>query len=86
MKSKPAQETQDFFPKVRLTTKVAYISVEVPIKGRVSFNAKPRRTITVDVSYVTPQAHRIINVALHQEYSPSIVFLFSHGRKDLYHV
>jgi hypothetical protein len=39
-----------------------------------------------DVSYAAPQAHRIVNVALHQEYSLGIVFIFSHGRKDLYHV
>jgi hypothetical protein len=30
----------------------------------------------VDVSYATPQAHRIVNVALHQEYSSGIVFIF----------
>jgi hypothetical protein len=36
----------------------------------------------VDISYVAPQAHRIINVALHWEYSPSIVFIVSQGRKD----
>jgi hypothetical protein len=41
---------------------------------------------TVDVSYVAPQAYGIINVALHREYSPGIVFIFSHGRKYLYHV
>jgi hypothetical protein len=40
----------------------------------------------VDVSYGAPQAHGIINVALHREYSPGIIFIFSHGRKDLYHV
>jgi predicted nicotinamide N-methyase len=40
----------------------------------------------VDVSYAAPQAHKIINVALHWEYSPGIVFIFSQGRKDLYHV
>jgi hypothetical protein len=40
----------------------------------------------VDISYAAPQAHRIVNVALHQEYSPSIVFIFSQGRKDLYQV
>jgi predicted nicotinamide N-methyase len=40
----------------------------------------------VDVSYAAPQAHRIINVALHWEYSPGIVFIFSLGRKDLYRV
>jgi hypothetical protein len=40
----------------------------------------------VDVSYAAPQAHEIVNVALHQEYSPGIIFIFSYGRKDLYHV
>jgi hypothetical protein len=33
--------------------------------------------VTVDVSYVAPQAHGIINVALHREYSLVIVFIFS---------
>jgi hypothetical protein len=41
---------------------------------------------TIDVSYATPQAYGIINVTLHREYSPGIVFIFSHGRKYLYHV
>jgi hypothetical protein len=40
----------------------------------------------VDVSYEAPQAHGIVNVALHWEYSPGIIFIFSQGRKDLYHV
>jgi hypothetical protein len=40
----------------------------------------------VDVSYTAPQAHGIVNVALHWEYSPGIVFIFSQGRKDPYHV
>jgi predicted nicotinamide N-methyase len=40
----------------------------------------------VDVSYAAPQMHRIVNVALHHEYSPGIIFIFSHGRKYLYHV
>jgi hypothetical protein len=40
----------------------------------------------VDVSYAAPQAHRIINVALSRDYPPGIVFIFSQGRKDLYHV
>jgi hypothetical protein len=40
----------------------------------------------VDVSYVAPQAQEIMNVALYQEYSPGIVFIFSQGRKYLYHV
>jgi hypothetical protein len=40
----------------------------------------------VDVSYAALQAHEIVNVALHQEYSPGFVFIFSQWRKDLYHV
>jgi hypothetical protein len=40
----------------------------------------------VDDSYAAPQAHRIVNVKLHQEYSLGIIFIFSHGRKYLYHV
>jgi hypothetical protein len=40
----------------------------------------------VDVSYAAPQVHGIVNVALHWEYSPDIIFIFSEGRKDLYHV
>jgi hypothetical protein len=40
----------------------------------------------VDVSYVAPQEHIIVNVALHREYSLGIVFIFSQERKDLYHV
>jgi hypothetical protein len=39
----------------------------------------------VDISYEAPQAHGVINVALHQEYS-SGKFIFSQGKKDLYHV
>jgi superfamily II RNA helicase len=41
---------------------------------------------SVNVSYVAPEAHEIVNVAHHREYSPVIVFIFSQGRKDLYHV
>jgi hypothetical protein len=40
----------------------------------------------VDIWYAAPQAHGIVNVALHREYSLGIVFIFSQGRKDLYHV
>jgi hypothetical protein len=40
----------------------------------------------VDVSYVAPQAHKIVNVALHREYPLGIVFIFSQWRKYLYHV
>jgi hypothetical protein len=42
--------------------------------------------VVVDVSYAAPQAHGIVNVALHWEYSLGIVFTFSQGRKDLCHV
>jgi hypothetical protein len=40
----------------------------------------------VDVSYVALQVHEIVNVALHREYPSGIIFIFSQGRKDLYHV
>jgi hypothetical protein len=40
----------------------------------------------VDISYAAPQAHRIVNVALHREYFSGIVFIFSQGINDLYHV
>jgi hypothetical protein len=42
--------------------------------------------VTVDISYAAPQVHENVNVALHWEYSPGIKFIFSQGRKDLYHV
>jgi hypothetical protein len=44
-------------------------------------NLKFNLLCTVDVSYAAPQAHGINNVALHWEYSPGIVFIFSQGRK-----
>jgi hypothetical protein len=40
----------------------------------------------IDVSYAAPQAHGIINVALHPDYSLGIIFIFSQVWKDLYHV
>jgi hypothetical protein len=40
----------------------------------------------VDVSYVASQAHKIVNVAFHREYSPGIIFIFSQERKDIHHV
>jgi hypothetical protein len=40
----------------------------------------------VDICYAAPQAHRIVNVALHREYSLDIKFTVSQGRKCLYHV
>jgi hypothetical protein len=47
-----------------------------------------RRTVedAADVSYAALQAHGIVNVALHREYSLGIIFIFSQGRNDLYHV
>jgi hypothetical protein len=42
--------------------------------------------MVVDVLSVAPQAHGIVNVALYREYSPGIIFIFSQGRKDFYHV
>jgi hypothetical protein len=40
----------------------------------------------VNVSYVSPQAHGIINVALHWKYPTGIVFISSQGKHKLYHV
>jgi hypothetical protein len=40
----------------------------------------------VDIKYGALQAHGIVNVALHREYSLGIVFVFSQGKKDLYNV
>jgi hypothetical protein len=45
-----------------------------------------QRYTHVDVLYAAPQVHGIVIVALHREYSLDIVFIFSQGRKDLYHV
>jgi hypothetical protein len=42
--------------------------------------------VCVDVSSAAPQVHGIVNVALNWEYPLGIVFIFSHERKDLYHV
>jgi hypothetical protein len=43
-------------------------------------------TVDVDVLYAASQAHETVNAALHREYSPGIVFIFSLGRKYLFHV
>jgi hypothetical protein len=40
----------------------------------------------VDISNAAPQVHIIVNVALHWKYSLGIVFIFSQGRNNLYHV
>jgi ribonuclease HI len=49
-------------------------------------NCRDSRMAVVDVSYTAPQVHGIVNVALHLDYPPGIVFIFSQGRKDLHHV
>jgi hypothetical protein len=33
--------------------------------------------VLVDISYAAPQNHEIVNVALHREHSPGIIFIFS---------
>jgi hypothetical protein len=35
-----------------------------------------KKKLIVDVLYAAPQVHGIVNVALHWEYSPGIVFIF----------
>jgi hypothetical protein len=40
----------------------------------------------IDVLYAAPQAHEIVNITLHREYYPGIIFIISQGRKNLYHV
>jgi hypothetical protein len=47
---------------------------------------RKQEMVHVDVSYAAPQAHGIVNVALHCEYSPGIIFIFFQWRKDLYHM
>jgi hypothetical protein len=44
-----------------------------------NFLAKSTRCVkdAVEVSYVPPQAQKIVNVALHREYSLGIIFIFS---------
>jgi ribonuclease HI len=49
-------------------------------------NCRDSRMAAVDVSYIAPHVHGIANVALHRDYPPGIVFIFSQGRKDLHHV
>jgi hypothetical protein len=56
------------------------------LEGMIFFLVNGRNDLVVDVSYAARQAHRIINVALHREYSLGIVFIFSQGRKNVYHV
>jgi hypothetical protein len=49
------------------------------------FSQRIKKAI-VDISYAAPQVHKIVNVALHLEYFPGIIFIFSQGRNDFYHV
>jgi hypothetical protein len=48
---------------------------ESPKHGKPSFGELPQKFtfIVVDVSYAAPQVHRIVNIVLHCEYSPSII-------------
>jgi hypothetical protein len=63
------------------------VGVEEAAKASKFYGQKIYNTcVYVDISYAAPQAHGIVNVELHQKYSPGIVFIFSQGRKDLYHV
>jgi hypothetical protein len=74
-------------------TTVAPLSLSFPYKRRhlagdfspftISF---PFVKVSVDILYAAPQPHGTVNVALHREYSPGVVFIFSQGRKDLYHI
>jgi hypothetical protein len=61
-----------------------YLTKVRHLQGTVDWLVKDSKA--VDISYAYPQAHGIANVALHREYSPGIVFIFSQGRKDIYHV
>jgi hypothetical protein len=49
-------------------------------------NSKTSKMFIVDVTYASLQVHKIVNVALHWEYSLGIVFIFSQERKGLYHI
>jgi hypothetical protein len=49
-------------------------------------DAKTQVQHNVDVLYAILEAHEIVNIALHQEYSLGIVFIFSQRRNYLYHV
>jgi hypothetical protein len=74
-----------------LAQKVALLEDDLAVERQAQEASKSEHQahfeeFTVGVSYAAPQAHRIVNVALHWEYSLGIVFIFSQGRKDLYHV
>jgi hypothetical protein len=57
-----------------------------PLVGSCEAKTQVEGKVDVDISFEAPQAHGIVNVAFHREYSPGIVFIFSQERKDLYHV
>jgi hypothetical protein len=44
-----------------------------------AFSLAPAPEMLVDISYAALQAHGIVNVTLHREYSPGIVFIFPKG-------
>jgi hypothetical protein len=58
----------------------------IVVASSTGFAVAASSVTAIDVSYVAPLAHGIVNVALHREYSPGIVFIFSQRRNDLYHV
>jgi hypothetical protein len=64
----------------RLGFGVATLSSRAPIYSEEGL------LLDVEVLYAALQALGIVNVGLHQEYSPRIVFIFSQWWKDLYHV
>jgi hypothetical protein len=64
---------------------MAKMSMRKQDQGMADFS-RGGELVVVDVLYEALQAHGIVNVALHREYSPGIVFIFFHGRKYLYHV
>jgi hypothetical protein len=45
--------------------------------GDFSCDNKGKRfyVVGVDISYLAPKAHKIVNIALHGEYSPCVIFI-----------
>jgi hypothetical protein len=73
--------------RIQLITEISDLFSYWKRRGIGSWHGGPSpRHESVDVLYAAPQAYGIVNVTLHWEYSPGIVFIFSQGRNDLYHV
>jgi hypothetical protein len=62
------------------TATAGSISVVVYLHETLLATASRIVSVVVDVSYAGPQAHGIVNAALHREYSPGIIFIFFQGR------